>query len=121
MLVIPTTLILTLVVDIAVPALLSLFFLLALLVLGRVPPSRLACVLLPFLPAGTGLLWTTAAFYQTRMAEAPAVALELGLYQITWAGLSYAVSIVLHVLAICVSSLIFLVTAHPTDFILALV
>lgn len=120
-LIIPTTLILTLVVDIAVPALFSLFFLLALLTLGRVPASRLGRALLPFLPVGLGLLWTTAAFYQTRMAEAPAVALNLGPFQITWAGLSYAVSIVLRVLAIYASSLLFLLTTHPTDFILALV
>lgn len=120
-LVIPTTLILTLVVDIAVPALFNLFFLLALLVLGRIPPSRLARALLPFLPAGIGLLWTTAAFYQTRMAEAPAVALDLGPLQLTRAGIVYAVSIVLRVLAIYTSSLLFLLTTHPTDFILALV
>ncbi len=120
-LIIPTTLILTLVVDIAVPALFSLFFLLALLTLGRVPASRLGRALLPFLPAGIGLLWTTAAFYQARMAETSTVALELGPFQLTWPGIVYAVSIVLRVLAIYASSLLFLLTTHPTDFILALV
>lgn len=120
-LVVPTTLVLTGIVDVLVPATLTAFFLGTLLVLGRVSPARLGRALLPFVPVGVGLLWTTAVFYDTRMAASPAVAVDLGIVQVTWSGIDYAVRIVLRVLAIYTASLVFVLTTHPTDFVLALV
>lgn len=108
---------LTVIVDPITPLVVASLGLIAVAVLGNVPPLQVIRTLRPFLIVSFGLFWTTALFY-----AGPTLPLaHWGPLVLSKDGLAYGAVIMFRILAIFVASLLFTLTTDPTAFLEALV
>ncbi|MBX6772957.1 MAG: energy-coupling factor transporter transmembrane protein EcfT [Chloroflexi bacterium] len=90
-------------------------------ILGRVPPGRLARLLLPVAALSLGVVWTTIAFYVPDPSSRSRPLWMIGGLVVTDQGVAYGLVVALRMLGFFSASLLFVLTTDPTDFVQALI
>jgi energy-coupling factor transport system permease protein len=113
------TIAITFVLDVATPLVFLAASLLATWLLGRLPLGYVLRSLTPFILLALSFVLFNTLFHRELATET--VIFTLGPLTVTWEGLAIGLSIGLRVLFIASTSLLFISTTKPGDFVLSLV
>ena len=109
------------IVDPITPAVFAIAALIALRTLGGVPFKTIGYIFIPLLVVSFGTFWSTSLFYDASALSESHVALQVGPLVLTYEALGYGLTITLRLIAIFISSMMFVLTTDPTEFIQSLV
>ena len=112
---------LSMIVDPITPAVFAIAALIALRTLGGVPFKTIGYIFIPLLVVSFGTFWSTSLFYDASALSESHVALQVGPLVLTYEALGYGLTITLRLIAIFISSMMFVLTTDPTEFIQSLV
>ena len=118
---VPVVAIVSLTYEPITPLAIGFLALLAARVLGQLPWPALLRPLGVAVLLSVGMFWTSTVFYTGPGAEDSAPAVWLGPIRLTFAGLVYGAAMAARLLAIFATSLLFVLTTDPTEFVLALI
>ena len=118
---VPVAVLVALVDEPLTPTAIALAAILATRALGRVPWGGLLRPLGFSALLSVGMFWTGVLFYAGPGSEAGAPDLWLGPVRIATAGLVYGLTMAARLWAIFATSLLFVLTTDPVDFVLALI
>lgn len=113
--------ILSMIVDPITPAVFAIAALIALRILGGVSFKTIGYISIPLLIVSFGTFWSTALFFDASALSESHMALQAGPVAITYEALAYGLTITLRLIAIFISSMMFVLTTDPTEFIHSLV
>lgn len=112
---------LSMIVDPITPGVFAIAALIALRILGGVPFKTIGYISIPLLVVSFGTFWSTALFFDASALSESHLALQAGPVSITYEAIGYGLTITLRLIAIFISSMMFVLTTDPTEFIQSLV
>ena len=118
---VPVALLVALVQEPLTPAVIALAAIFATRVLGRLPWGALLRPLGFSALLSLGMFWTGVLFYAGPGSEPGAADVWLGPVRVSVAGLVYGLTLAARLWAIFATSLLFVLTTDPVDFVLALI
>ena len=112
---------LSMIVDPVTPGVFAAAALISLRVLGGVPFKTIGYIFIPLMVVSFGTFWSTSLFFDASALSESHVALQVGPIVLTYEALSYGLTITLRLMAIFISSMMFVLTTDPTEFIQSLI
>ena len=111
---------LSMIVDPVAPGLFAIVALIAIRALGGVS-LKLSVTFRPLLVVSFGTFWSTSLFFDASALDESHVAIRVGPELFTNEALGYGLTITLRLIAIFMSSMMFVLTTDPTEFIQSLI
>ena len=112
---------LSMIVDPVTPGLFAIVALIAMRALGGVSLKTVGYIFVPLLVVSFGTFWSTSFFFDASALDESHLALRVGPVLLTYEALDYGLTITLRLIAIFMSSMMFVLTTDPTEFIQSLI